>query len=489
MAGSREQSKDQKSIFDSSLEVPDRQYTKRRRHKSINDARDRVPETVLEVEKLLIENQIHPTQGHRALQRAIEVFSGELFWMLQQHPEGEEYLFQRDLGTMRLSPPTDIQGEVIGGEFVGEMPDTPTEFPHVQFRGLRSILTGGDKISGRFVIEKENHLSANEERTVVSDSYIPRHIIKEAFLACVEFLGKADFGIEFDEDRPLAKVTPDPAAETPPGIQRFEQTDLYKTNEKLTVTSNNDHLVVVSAGSRTPVSGTGKTTLATTIGKGLDTSESGFNAEEKATYTLSEFGYGMISSVEQGSAIILDEGQGTQSGTGLNARRSMKTETIDTINGMLNNRDKNLTIIIVFQDMTMADKNLQNSIDNWVLIKKGIEERNGPMATNHEAYKNDYEWGNTRMKTPALEDLTWDALPADDEDYATMEEMKQESKTKSQTNGEDEEEEIETLADLPKHTRDEMIRLAADPNVGQKEIAEELDLTQASVSRIVSGDQ
>jgi hypothetical protein len=415
-------------VFDSSLSVPDQEYTKRRRHKSINDARDRVPDTLLQIEQLQLEGQMHPKEARRATQRAVETLAMDLFWMLEQHPEGEEYLFDRTLGTLRCQPPG-VDGEVVDGRFVGELPETPHDFPLVRYDGLQSMLRGPETISAQWKVVESNYGRSDTRKTITTDHYTPRSVSKEAYIALTEFLGKADFGIAFSEDRPLAKVTPEVDAETPPGVQRLDQTDLYKENEKLTVTGDNDNLIVISASSRTPVSGTGKTTLATTIAKALDTSPSGFDAEEQATFSVDEFGYDIISGVEDGSAIIMDEAQGTQSGTGLNARRGMKSESIDTINGLLNNRDKNLTAILIFQDMAMGDSSLYGSVDSWILIRKAIEDRKGPLATHHELQKNDYDWGNPQPKTPALEDLTWDALPDDDPDYSAMEEMKQRAKT------------------------------------------------------------
>jgi hypothetical protein len=323
-------------------------------------------------------------------------------------------------------------------------------------------------------------------QTVQTSSYLPRSVAQSAYLACTEFLGKSDFGIEFSEDRPLAKVTPDPTAETPPGIQSMQQTDLWKTNEKLTVTGQNDHLIVISASSRTPVSGTGKTTLATTLAKALDSSPDGFNAEEKATFDIGTFGYDIVSNVADGSAIIMDEAQGTQSGTGLNARRGMKTESIDTINGLLNNRDKNLTVILIFQEMGMGDSSLYGSVDSWILIRKAIEDRNGPMATHHELQKNDYDWGNPQPKTPALEDLAWDALPHDDPDYSAMEEMKQAAKSKGGDDTDDTP--SRDPADIPNAQRDELIKSLDELDITQKDLAEKFDLSQSRVAQIAQGD-
>jgi hypothetical protein len=182
----------------------------------------------------------------------------------------------------------------------------------------------------------------------------------------------------------------------------------------------------------------------------------------------------------------MDEAQGTQSGTGLNARRGMKSESIDTINAILNNRDKNLTVILIFQDMAMGDSSLYGSVDSWLLIRKGIEERNGPQAVHHELKKSDYDWGNPQPVTPALEDLVWDALPEDDEDYSHMETMKQSAKSQG---GADEDGEPAPMSagDVPDNARNELIR-GLDSEVPQKTLAEQFGLSQSRVSQIAKGD-
>lgn len=195
----------------------------------------------------------------------------------------------------------------------------------------------------------------------------------------------------------------------------------------------NDFLLVLSASSKSAVSGTGKTTVATGLAKTLDSSPSGFDAESQATLSAGELGYEIIPEVENRSAVIIDEAQGTPgAGSAMNKRRSMKTETIETISSILANRDKGLTIIVVVQQFQMLDAWLLPLVDAWLLIRRGPGHPQGELATHHKVQVDDYDLQSPTLKTPAIEDLRWSALPETDPDYQVMERKKQEAKRRSQ---------------------------------------------------------
>jgi len=194
----------------------------------------------------------------------------------------------------------------------------------------------------------------------------------------------------------------------------------------------NDFLIVISASSKSAVSGTGKTTLGTGCAKTFDSSHSGFDAEEQATLSAGELGYDIIPNAESRSAVMIDESQGTPGGgSALNTRRAMKTETIETIGSILANRDKMLTIIIIVQQFSMLDSWLYPLVDAWLLIKKGPGHPQGPLATHHKVETDDYDLKSPELRTPAVEDLRWDPLPDDDPAYEVMDRKKQEAKQKS----------------------------------------------------------
>jgi len=200
----------------------------------------------------------------------------------------------------------------------------------------------------------------------------------------------------------------------------------------------NDFLICVSASSKSAVSGTGKTTVGTGLGKSLDGSKSGFDAETQGTLSAGELGYEIIPQVESRSSVIIDESQGTPGGgSALNKRRAMKTETIETIGSILANRDKMLTMVIIVQNFSMLDSWLYPLIDAWLLIRKGPGHPQGPLATHHKVEIDDYDLKSPDLRTPAVEDLSWDALPDGDPDYAAMDQKKQEAKQRSQGETED----------------------------------------------------
>jgi hypothetical protein len=250
----------------------------------------------------------------------------------------------------------------------------------------------------------------------------------------------------------------------------MKKTKLYRRwFQRIKEPPTNDFLLVLSASSKSAVSGTGKTTVATGLAKTLDSSVSGFDAESQATLSAGELGYEIIPSVENRSAVIIDEAQGTPgAGSAMNKRRSMKTETIETISSILANRDKGLTIIVVVQQFQMLDAWLLPLVDAWLLIRRGPGHPQGELATHHKVQVDDYDLQSPTLKTPAIEDLRWPPLPADDPDYAVMERKKQEAKERSQ-GGDDNED------GLPKQAQMKMAQAFREQGYSLQWIADNVD--------------
>lgn len=277
-----------------------------------------------------------------------------------------------------------------------------------------------------------------------------------------------------------------PAIASQPAVS-WEETKLYDRWKKRVVDGQpNDFVVVVSASSHTGVSGTGKTTAATSLAEEFDHGD-GFDAEERGTMNPSKFAYDILVNSPTGSSMVLEEAQGTPASTGLNKRRGMKSEVMDAINGILANRDNNYTIIIVVQQLSMLDVSLIPLIDAWLLIRYEPSDPQGPLMTHHKVYGEDYRLKNESLKTPAVEDLEWPPLAADNENYRTMEKKKQEAKRRD---GHDEDSQTSegafTKDDIPKDLRDDIIREQYEgTDSTQSEIADIWGLTQQTVQRIV----
>jgi hypothetical protein len=263
-------------------------------------------------------------------------------------------------------------------------------------------------------------------------------------------------------------------------ILQWDETDLNQRWQRK-VSAKNDFLLCVSPSSQTSGSGSGKTTLATTLAQKTDRSDGGFDAETKATLDAGDLAYEILPNIEEGSAVIFDEAQGAPGTSSVNARRGMTAEAIDAINGILANRDKNLTLIVVVQQLAMLDKMLYPMIDAWLLITRDPSHPNGPRAVHHTFMTDDYDLQDPQIKTPAHEWLTWSDLPADDDDYAEMERKKQEAKRQR---GESENETTED--NLTPRARNRLIAERADEGVKQKHLAETFNISRQRVSQIIS---
>ncbi|TQQ78586.1 hypothetical protein EGH24_13775 [Halonotius terrestris] len=185
------------------------------------------------------------------------------------------------------------------------------------------------------------------------------------------------------------------------------------------------------------MSRTGKTSLETYLAENLDRSESGFDAEEKATLDAGELAYDIVPDVEQHSAVCLEEAQGSPGTVGLDSRRGMVQEVIDAVSSILNNGDQQLTVIITAQHLPMLDKRLPPIIDAWLLIRHGPSSPQGPRAIHHGMHVEDYNFGSPRIKTPAYEEFAWPRVVHSNKNYRILEEKKQEAKQRPDGDEED----------------------------------------------------
>jgi len=189
----------------------------------------------------------------------------------------------------------------------------------------------------------------------------------------------------------------------------------------------NDYVIAITADPRfTGVSGTGKTTMAGGLAKWyLDFSPGGYDAEIQYTQSPDDILGKMYPETEAGATLIYDEAQGTPSDTGLNSKRAMKSDALEAINTVATRRKDRKTLIVISQSLKALNKDLYDFIDAWVLINDDVNYR----ATHYAVQPDVFNLETRKTNTPGVEDLSWDALPADDPDYKTMERIKDEQST------------------------------------------------------------
>jgi hypothetical protein len=247
----------------------------------------------------------------------------------------------------------------------------------------------------------------------------------------------------------------------------------------------NDYVIAISADPRsTGVSGSGKTTFGGGLAKRwLDYSEGGFNADVQYTLDPAKLAYDLYEDTGELAVLLGDEMQGTPATTGLNAKRSQKSEALDTINAIAAGRSDRKTVILIVQDLKSLNKDALTFIDAWLLIRDDFDY----VATHYSVAPDVFDLGSRETKTPGVEQITWDALPNDDEDYQVMEEKKQAAKRGEREYSDDDE--ADETQSIPKDVRDSYIR--SDWQSGkftQDELAEKYGIKQGTVSKIVNND-
>lgn len=232
--------------------------------------------------------------------------------------------------------------------------------------------------------------------------------------------------------------------------QNIKKSQLYDEWENRVKLGNaNDYIVVISANPRTTgVSGTGKTTFALRLAKTyFDVSENGFDAEQKATLDPSNI-LPMYNDAGPRSAIIYDEAQGTPSSTGLNAKRTMKDESINAINTIATKRKDRVTLIVVTQNIKTLVTDLYDFVDAWLLIQDDVNH----YATHYEVNPDVFDFETRKTETPGVEHMTWDRFPKSDPDYSYLTKLKDEATDTGS-------EEKETDPDLPLEVQAKMARV------------------------------
>ncbi len=262
----------------------------------------------------------------------------------------------------------------------------------------------------------------------------------------------------------------------------FTESQLYHDWYGRVATGNpNDFVIAISAHPGfTGVSGSGKTTLAGGLAKNyFDHSKDGFDGEEQFTVDAGVLAYEMYEDTGPLSCLVGDEMQGTAANTNLNSKRSMKSENLAVYNTIAGNRKGRKTLILVFQTLDKAMKDMFDFVDAWLLIVDDVQYR----ANHYKVLPEPFDFETNNTKTPRVETITWEALPKDDPDYKAMERKKDQANAGQREYGEDEK---EGPQEIPKQLRDAKIRKLYDNGVTQQKIANSFELDQSTVSGIVN---
>lgn len=273
-------------------------------------------------------------------------------------------------------------------------------------------------------------------------------------------------------------------SQTQSKLRPLTESGLYHEWYGRVATGNpNDYVIAISAHpGYTGVSGSGKTTLAGGLAKYFfDHSTAGFEADRKFTVDASTLAYDIYDGTDELSCLVADEMQGTAANTNLNSKRSMKTEAIDVYSTIAGNRKGRKTLILVFQTLDKAMKDMFDFVDAWLLIVDDVQYR----CNHYKVLPEPFNFESNNTKTPRVETLTWEPLPANDPDYKIMEKKKDQANA-GEREYSDETAESDEESRIPKPLRDAKIKRLYDQGIPQKKIAAAFELDQSTVSGIIN---
>lgn len=256
-----------------------------------------------------------------------------------------------------------------------------------------------------------------------------------------------------------------------PIYEPFGEGELYRRYKHRVLDSDNDFIVVIAAASKSAISGVGKSTLAAEFCRTFDASTVGWSAEQKATLNPQRFAHGLLAdeeSIQNQSAVMFDEMQGTLSSRGTDSRRSMADSVIDVSAALSTLRFRQCTAVLVTQSTKWIDKRIDDILDALVLVQQQDPVTGEVQAEVFDTYYNDLELSPSRY-TERIDTITWSPLPDDDPDYAALHEMKKQSATNQASEAEDEDGEDELK--VPKEKQIEIAQELRNEGIIAEKIA------------------
>lgn len=355
-----------------------------------------------------------------------------------------------------------------------------SEQPYSPWRFTRDLDCTGEEYAALFEIvdEFEEQLAIHNRVCVESDGTVQRPV--EALEFCEtgtlweQFRGYSDvrpaeirleWALSLVEAVAVEReIIGEPGEPTHRLGEDFEESPLYDLWKGRQEDSRTIAVLVVA---RDGATGVGKTTLAVQLCQEFD----GDWTAEKATNRAYEYRE-LLRTENKGSVLLADE-----FATMWDARRAMSTANVEASQDWQMLRKLQVSTVGTTPSMSAVDSRFLTYMDIQIVVT-----RRG-MGRVYKLKEDDQDGSLYREH---LCNVEWGAMD-DDEDYQEIEAMKLE-KLEERLRGDDgrDQEDDEIDEDTRREVRNEIIRELAAGEMTQTEIAEALELTPSSVSKIVN---
>jgi len=188
----------------SSSEVADPEgYNQQERLRSINQARERVEDTIQDsMVRLRTDAEFTESDRQQVVRAALYPYLTSVEWLMAE--SGNKDLLQdRELGTLTIQPPTQLQRLADEGRVVGD----PNLQPLQQtISGIHGYITAPEVFRESWTVTVRKRHSGPTEVNQVKETFMPVHISKNAFRMVNRFLNQAGVDISLHEDQHRAVV-------------------------------------------------------------------------------------------------------------------------------------------------------------------------------------------------------------------------------------------------------------------------------------------
>lgn len=179
---------------------------------------------------------------------------------------------------------------------------------------------------------------------------------------------------------------------------------------------NDAKVLVVGENSQT---GIGKTTFAIQLCRFLDSTDRGWNAEDKAFLDVDQYIDAHLE-MNKGACLMLDEIEAAA-----DSRRSMSKENVELSHAWMTMRARNIATVATLPSANALDKRMLEMADFWVLV------RERGLAQPYRVNVNDFKPNRLPQRNPLNADkdgngemIRFPDVPTDDPDKQYLDEIK-----------------------------------------------------------------
>lgn len=184
---------------DQGVQVADpEEYNQTERLRAINQARQRVEETIQDsMIRLRTDQNFEEADRQQVLRAALYPYLTSVEWLMAES-DGTEILSEAELGTVTIQPPANLRKAVEQNRVVGSPSIRPYEHT---ISGIQGYITAPEVFEESWTVTVKKRHSGTIEMSETKQSHMPVHISMNAFRMVNRYLNQAGIDVSLHEDQ------------------------------------------------------------------------------------------------------------------------------------------------------------------------------------------------------------------------------------------------------------------------------------------------